>query len=88
MPSIGEICMAVHDSIALVASLAGNTQNYNELTEGMNDTPGAQIYPEEGECDIDTETDRTTFTDSVTDLFVEEVASVAMERLVSLTDAI
>jgi len=65
MPSIGEITTAVHDSIALVGAL-NSVQNYNELTEGMNTLPGAQIYPESGDCDAATETDRTTFVDAAT----------------------
>lgn len=65
MPSIGEICTAVHDEIATVAML-NVVQNYDELTEGMNDLPGAQIYPENGECDPSGDTDRTTFVSAAT----------------------
>jgi hypothetical protein len=39
-----EMLTAIHDH--LDAALTARGQNYDKLTEGMNDTPAFQVYPE------------------------------------------
>ena len=39
-----QMLTAIHDHLA--AALAARAQNFDELTEGMNDTPTFQVYPE------------------------------------------
>jgi len=48
-----QICNAIESTIgAAIATLV--TQSYDELTEGINDTPLLQVYPNNGEPDNET----------------------------------
>lgn len=50
----------IHDTLAVAASLV-RTQKYDELSEGMQDYPTLQVYPEENTgTDWGTDTDRIT----------------------------
>ncbi|HUT20387.1 MAG TPA: hypothetical protein VM366_14620 [Anaerolineae bacterium] len=44
-----------------VAAVPIIAQSYDELTEGMHDTPTLQVYPQSGITDYTTENDRMTF---------------------------
>jgi len=51
MPTIAEICDAVDTALGEALVTSGDltiSQNYDELTEGMNDIGVLQIYPESG----------------------------------------
>jgi hypothetical protein len=39
------MCTAIRDTLLVLPSIS-RWQNFNELTEGMNDTPTLQVYPE------------------------------------------
>ncbi len=43
------------------ATTVVRSESYDELTEGVQDVPLLQVYPESGEQDIASLTDRTTF---------------------------
>ena len=95
--AIADICNAVESTLSAAAGLA-RSQSYNELTEGMNDTPTLQVYPESGAQDIGTANDRTTFKAGVqqeeivvnADVYVRQRSQIAedMGALVTQLDAI
>ena len=58
--TLGEIVDAIESTLSAVSTLA-RSQSYDELTEGMNDYPTLQVYPEDGDQDPSGNTDRTTF---------------------------
>ena len=59
---IGTICDGIATVLgAAVISQGGRKQTYSELTEGMNDWPTLQVYPEFWNMDARTDTDRHTF---------------------------
>lgn len=58
--TLGQILNAVKNTLAVAPTLA-RSMSYNELTEGINDTPLLQVYPESGDQDPTGSTDRTTF---------------------------
>jgi hypothetical protein len=51
---------AVEATLSAAASIK-NSQSYNQLTEGMNDLPCLQVYPDGANVDAQYATDRTTF---------------------------
>ena len=53
-----QICDAVKTTLAPAITYV---QSYNELTEGMADTPRLQVYPQSGSSNPPQQTDRTTF---------------------------
>ena len=55
-----QIVDAIESTLSAVSTLA-RSMSYDELTEGMNDYPTLQIYPEDGDQDPSGNTDRTTF---------------------------
>lgn len=55
-----DILTAVSSALAGISGIQ-RVQGYNELTEGMNDTPTIQIYLEEYEYDASTNNDRRSF---------------------------
>lgn len=59
--TLAQICDAVTTTLGEATGL-DFTQSYDELTEGMNDTPTLQVYPQSLNQDPTTAgTDRTTF---------------------------
>lgn len=62
MPNITlpQILDAIEATLSTAPTLA-RSMSYDELTEGINDTPLLQVYPESGDQDPTTATDRTTF---------------------------
>jgi len=58
--TIGQILDAIELTLSSAPTLA-RSMSYDELTEGINDTPLLQVYPESGEQDPAGNTDRTTF---------------------------
>lgn len=58
--TIGQICDAI---AAVVATSSGinRVQSYNQITEGMQDHPTAQIYPESAEVSWRSDTDTLSF---------------------------
>lgn len=58
--SIAEICDAITETLTPAVGLA-RAQSYDELSEGMNDLPALQVYPEMGNQDPSGNADRTTF---------------------------
>ena len=65
MPSFQQICTAIHGTLSpLLLVPAGSFNiiyNYDKLPEGMQTLPALEIYVEEWETSIDSETDRYTF---------------------------
>lgn len=59
-PTLAQINAAI---LATLGSASGikRRQNYDELTEGMNDTPTLQVYWDDGAQSTDSATDRKTF---------------------------
>lgn len=55
-----QIIDAIETTLSAAPTLA-RSMSYDELTEGINDTPLLQVYAEAGEQDPTTNTDRTTF---------------------------
>ena len=58
--TIAQICDAIASTLS-AATTTPRTQSYDELTEGVNDVPMLQVYPENGNQDPSGNTDRTTF---------------------------
>jgi hypothetical protein len=58
--TLAQMCNAIETTLA-AATLAMRTQSYDGLTEGMNDVPTLQVYPDGGNQDAQYATDRTTF---------------------------
>lgn len=61
--TLAQICDAVETALSAATTLtgAGRTQSYNELTEGINDFPTLQVYPESGSTDATTGNAQKTF---------------------------
>ncbi len=57
---LGDICDAIADTLATAEGLT-RTQSYDELTEGYEDLPLLQVYPQTGGTDVASGTDRTTY---------------------------
>ena len=58
--TLGQILDAISNVLGAATGLAVN-QHYDELTEGINDQPLLQVYPESGSQDLTGNVDRTTF---------------------------
>ena len=58
--TLAQICNAVETTLAAATGLT-YTQSYNELEEGMNDTPTLQVYWNSSSKTRAATTDRTTF---------------------------
>lgn len=58
--TLAQILDAVKATLSVAPTLA-RSMSYDELTEGINDTPLLQVYPESGDQDPTGNTDRTTF---------------------------
>jgi hypothetical protein len=58
--TLGQIIDAIEGALSAAPTLA-RSMSYDELTEGINDTPLLQVYPEAGDQDPTGNTDRTTF---------------------------
>lgn len=58
--TIGQILDAVELTLSAAPTLA-RSMSYDELTEGINDTPLLQVYAESGTQDTTNSVDRTTF---------------------------
>ncbi len=59
--TLAQIVDAIEDTLDAATTLA-TSQTYDELTEGMQDTPTLQVYPESNEqVSADSGTDRRTF---------------------------
>lgn len=58
--STAQILDAIEATLSTAPILA-RSMSYDELTEGINDTPLLQVYPESGDQDPTGNTDRTTF---------------------------
>ena len=90
-----QVCDAIESTLGAAASLA-RSQSYNELTEGMNDAPTLQVYPEEGSQDPTGNTDRSTFKAGVrqteltihADLYARQRSNIGedMAKLVTCLD--
>jgi len=63
--TIGQICNAIATTLSATPGLV-RTQSYNQLTEGMNDLPTLQVYPENWETSMGSDTDRIAFVDPLT----------------------
>jgi len=63
--TIGQICNAVATTLSATIGLV-RTQSYNQLTEGMNDLPTLQVYPDSWETSMGSDTDRIAFVDPLT----------------------
>lgn len=74
--TVAQICTAIHDTLGADLEAAGvltDTQDYNELTEGMNDEKILQIYPqEESPVSVNSETQKITFQQSGSTPFIDE----------------
>lgn len=59
--TLAQIVDAVETTLGATPGLA-RSQTYDELSASIpNDVPLLQVYPESGECDAGTDTDRSTF---------------------------
>lgn len=94
---IADICDAIETTLSAATGLS-RSQSYDELTDGMNDTPTLQVYPESGGQDVTTNNDRTAFRAGVqqeevvihADVYVRQRSHLAddMSLLVTQLDAI
>ena len=72
--SLQAICNAIETTLAPAVTY---TQSYNELTEGMNDTPRLQVYPNSGTSVIGGQSnDRSTFRAGVRQASIEVYADL------------
>src|SRR5512139_418851 len=93
--SLQAICNAIETTLAPAVTF---TQSYNELTEGMNDTPRLQVYPNSGTSSPPSNNDRSTFRGVVrqaeieiyADLYATQRSDIAedMGALVPLIEAV
>lgn len=58
--TVAQICDAVKNTLATAPILA-RAMSYNQLTEGINDTPTLQVYWDNSDLDPSGNADRTTF---------------------------
>jgi hypothetical protein len=58
--TLGQILDAIEATLSAAPTLA-RSMSYDELTEGISDTPLLQVYPEAGDQDPTGNADRTTF---------------------------
>ena len=58
--TLAQICDAIEDTLDEVTTLK-RSQSYDELTDGIQDTPLLQVYPESGFQSAASGTDRYTF---------------------------
>lgn len=102
--TLASVLDAVAETLSAAVTLApsgstdARTQSYDELTEGMPDTPALQVYPESGTQDIAGSTDRTAFRGGVrqtefiihADYYANQRANIGedMAALVNGIDAI
>jgi hypothetical protein len=101
--TLAQICDAIEstldDATPGTPATGITSQSYDELTEGVHDTPLLQVYPESGTQDVGGMTDRSTFSAGVrqtsvvvhADYFAEERGvgiGQEMARLVDGIDAI
>lgn len=95
--NLADICDAIETTLGAATGLA-RSQSYDELTDGMNDTPTLQVYPESGGQDVETSNDRTTFRAGCqqeeavihADLYARQRSDLGddMWKLVTMIDAI
>ena len=96
--TLAQMCDAIEATLGEATTVA-RSQSYDELTEGVHDTPLLQVYPQSGDQDPSGTADRTTFSAGVrqTEVIVhadyyaaERGASIGeeMARLVDGIDAI
>ena len=95
--TLAEINNAITQTLADAVGLT-YTQSFDELTEGIQDTPVLRVYPTAGKTDVTTATDRTTFSGKVTqtqlsyhaDLYATQRHHLGedMAKLIPLIDAI
>jgi len=95
--TIAQICDAIETALGAATGLA-RSESYDELTDGIHDLPMLQVYPESGNQDAFTSTDRTTFRGGVrqtgimihADLYAQQRAHIGedMKALVDSIDAI
>ena len=95
--TVSEINNGVTAALAVAVGLK-YTQSFDQLTEGIQDTPVLRVYPTAGKTDITTGTDRTTFSGKVTqsqlsfhaDLYATQRRHLGedMAKLIPLIDAI
>ena len=97
--TIAEICDAIDTTLGAATGIS-RSQSYDELTEGVHagDLPLLQIYPDSGEADIESGTDRSTFRAGirqtqfiiVADLYARQRSHIGedMHALVDSIDAI
>lgn len=52
--SLAQICNAVEATLSAALPATGRGQSYDQLTEGINDIPTLQVYPESGRQDATT----------------------------------
>ena len=58
--TLAQICDGIETALGAATTVA-RSQSYDELTEGVHDTPLLQVYPEGGSQSADSATDRYTF---------------------------
>lgn len=95
--TIAQICDAIEETLGAATGIT-RSESYDELTEGIHDLPMLQVYPENGNQDAFTSTDRTTFRGGVrqtslmihADLYAQQRAHIGedMKKLVDSIDAI
>ncbi len=49
--TLAQICDAIEGTLSTALPATGRSQSYDELTEGINDIPTLQVYPESGRQD-------------------------------------
>ncbi|RPI52770.1 MAG: hypothetical protein EHM56_08005 [Chloroflexi bacterium] len=94
--NLTDICDAIETTLAAATGLA-RSESYDELSEGMQDTPALQVYPESGSQDAATSTDRSTFRAGLqqeeavihADLYARQRSHIGedMSSLVTMIDA-
>jgi hypothetical protein len=95
--TIGQICDAIESTLGAATGIT-RSESYDELTDGIHDLPMLQVYPNSGNQDAFTRTDRSTFRGGVrqtdimihADLYAQQRAHIGedMKKLVDVIDAV
>ena len=93
--TLGQIVDAIESTLDDATTLV-RSQSYDELTEGIHDTPLLQVYPQSGSQDPSGTADRTTFSAGVrqtevivhADYYAAERGAGIGEEMARLVDGI
>ncbi len=89
LPTLGQVVSAIESALGSATGLT-RSENYNELTEGIPETPLLQVYPESGEPDFQTYKRRIEKVIIHADLYARQRSQIGedMTKIVDMAEAI